>query len=194
MKNTAILVTLLCLLGLPLNAQEYLSTIKYATSLPLADTEDYIDSYSWKGFEVGTRSYLSRNSSFGFMVGWNVFDKRQNGTFMQDNVTITGTQIRYINAFPVMLNTHYYTGRKRGTRLFVGINAGTYYVEQRTSVGLFAVTDANWHLGVAPEIGLMIPAGDSHLDLTARYNYAFEAGGIGPVTYLGLNIGFTFTH
>jgi hypothetical protein len=76
MKNTAILVTLLCLLGLPLNAQEYLSTIKYATSLPLADTEDYIDSYSWKGFEVGTRSYLSRNSSFGFMVGWNVFDKR----------------------------------------------------------------------------------------------------------------------
>ena len=190
-------ILLVMSLSFPSFAQDYISTLSYNMGMAVdgSDMAEFIDDVSYKGFSMGSRQYLSRFSSVGFEVGWNVFDKKEYGTFDQDNITATGTQIRYINAFPIMLNYHLYMGNRRGIRIYFGAGAGTYYIEQRQQLGLFAVTTSNWHWGLAPEVGILIPMGrTTSLNVSAKYNYAFEAGDSIQYQYIGLNIGFAFKH
>ena len=108
-------ILLVLALSIPSFAQDYISTLSYNMGMAVdgSDMAEFIDDVSYKGFSMGSRKYLSRFSSVGFEVGWNVFDKKEAGTFVQDNITATGTQIRYINAFPIMLNYHLYMGNRR---------------------------------------------------------------------------------
>ena len=187
-------IAIVLFLATSLYSQDYISLIKYNTSMPMGDMEEFISNYSWKGFELGSKKYMSRNTTIGFVVGWNVFDEKESGTWTDGTTTGTGTQIRYINAFPILLNGHYYLGRKRGTRPFLGLNLGTYYIEKKINFGVLTRVETNWHLGFAPEIGILIPLGETLLDFSAKYNYAMAAGGSIDYTYLGINLGFAFNH
>ena len=61
-----------------------------------------------------------------------------------------------------------------GIALMLGANVGTYGIETRVEVGLFAFQETNWHLGAAPELGILMPMGESELYIYGRYNYAVE--------------------
>ncbi len=91
---------------------------------------------------------------------------------------MSGTQIRYINSIPLMLNAHYYIGGKRDQlRPYLGVNVGTYYITQRLDMGVYTLQNDNWHFGIAPEFGFLAEVSrGTYLTASGRYNYAFDSG------------------
>jgi outer membrane protein W len=182
-------------MALPSFAQEYIFTLGYNMMLPVSGTDmgEFIDEVSYKGISFSSRKFISQNSSLGFEVAWHVFDKKEYGTFTKDNVTATGTQIRYINSTPILVTYHLYFGNRRKMRFYICAGTGTYYTQQRTDLGLKSYTDDEWLFGVAPEAGIMVPLSRYNLlNISAKYNYAFPAGNSKGLQYWGLNLGLSF--
>ena len=194
MKKTFALILFL-MTALPTFAQEYVFILGYNMMLPQSGTSmgDYIDEPSFKGISFTSRRFHTKNTSWGFELAWHVFDKMEKGTFVKDNITATGTQIRYINSTPILVTFDRYFGKRRGTRFYIGMGAGTYYVQQRTDLGLKSYTFDEWHFGLAPEAGMLMPfSRNNGLNISAKYNYAFAVGESDGYQYWSLNIGFTF--
>jgi len=174
-----------------------------SSSLPANSDSDtnFIEDYSFRGLGIEARYVPSRDASysFGFNVGWNVLNEKndfgmERNTISLPNADISGTQLRYFNTVPLLANASYYFGDRGGIRPFVGVNAGTYYIERRVDIGVSAVVDDNWHFGWAPEVGLVVPLGRPEVALltTIRYNWAFSAGGSGDQKFWGFNIGIAY--
>ncbi len=163
-------------------AQELLTNISWNLGLPANKTEEYLNDVSYRGFSISGRRFIDKQNSIGFSTGWNIFDEKINEPINiqreQGSGVISGTQIRTINSFPLLVGFHHHFGRSDDMRLFLGINTGTYYILQRLEMGVFIIDNDNWHFGLAPEAGLIIPVSDdgTGIQLNARYNYAFDSG------------------
>ncbi len=197
------LIILLFLMGISLSAQQFLGVVSYSTALGTGNTSDYISEFAYKGVQFEGRTFTNRNWTFGGTFGWNIFDTQISKLIHleKDNKVsdIQGTQVRYINSFPIMVNGHYYfMKRKDPIRPFIGLNVGLYYIKQRFQLGIFEANESNWHFGFAPEAGLLIPVGGMAIMANAKYNYALTAGkplGGGTDnshTYMSFNIGLVF--
>jgi len=195
---------ILMFISVNLFAQDFLGILSYNTALPMGKTSDFISDYSWKGFAFEGRTFTNRNWSFGGIFGWNVFNEKSTDLVNIDRENtasdVQGTQVRYINSFPIMANGHYYFGKRRdAARLYLGLAVGVYYITQRFEIGVFGLESNNWHFGLAPEAGVLIALGrTTALTLSAKYNYAFDAGNTvygdpdNSQSYLGINIGLAF--
>ena len=110
-----------------------------------------------------------------------------------------GVQDRYINSLPIMLSGHYYFGKRRDVRPYLGLNAGTLVYMQRFDIGLYMLEKTSWRLNLAPEAGVLIPIDrDVSFLLNAKYNYSFAGGTITgeslPHYYVQFSVGFTWTN
>ena len=175
------------------------SAITYNMGLPMADTKDFIEAYSWRGMGLEFRKFTQPNMSVGLSLGWNVFHEEVFGTIeigddRDGRGHVTGNQDRTINAFPLMVGIQFYAGDEGGTRPYFGLSGPGFYVEERLDIGIYSFEDNGWNWGVAPEVGLMVPLQtDASLLLNVRYNYAFEGYGRGPYSYVGFNVGFSWS-
>jgi outer membrane protein W len=171
-------------------AQEWWWGFTYQTALSAGDTKDFVDQFSWRNVGVEARSMINQNASVGVFFGWNVFNKEVDGTIALGAVDVSGYQSRFINAVPMLVTAHYYLGSRSGPRPYLGAGVGTYWIENRLELGLTSVTVANWHFGLAPEVGVIIPTqAMAETYLSVKYNYAFEANDI-QRTYWTFGIGF----
>lgn len=185
MRAFAVALLLVLATSVEAKAQDWWWQFSYNMGATSGETKDYINQFSFRGMGFQGRKSMNFDNSWslGFDASWQVFNEQSFGTTELDpeqRSQITGTAFKYINAFPILANAHYYFGQqRRGTSTgFVGLNAGLYYMERRTEAGLFAVTNDNWHFGAAPEVGVAVPAGRTYLTATARYNWTAEAGGV----------------
>ncbi|MCK5087887.1 MAG: hypothetical protein KAQ90_10220 [Melioribacteraceae bacterium] len=195
---------ILMFISVNLFAQDFLGILSYNTALPMGNTSEFISEYSWKGFSFEGRTFTNRAWAFGGIFGWNVFNEMSTDLAHIDRENsasdVKGTQVRYINSFPIMASGHYYFGRRRSAlRLFFGVGVGVYYITQRFEIGVFGLESNNWHFGLAPEAGFLFSLGrTTALSLSAKYNYAFDAGNNvfgepdNAQSYLGINIGLAF--
>ena len=185
-------------------AQELLTSLTWNIGIPVSKMNQYTTDVSYRGFTIAGRRFIDKENSVGFMLGWNIFDEKNYDPInvQQENGsgTISGTQVRSINSFPLLVGIQHFFGNKKDMRTFVGINTGVYYILQRLDMGVYRIDNDNWHFGLAPEAGLIIPLdGDASLDLGARYNYAFDSGtALGGAennfySFWEINIGFAFS-
>ncbi len=197
------LIALLSLTGLAQTATSY---ITWDVSIPLADTKDFVNNSSIKarGISFQIRRQLRDNITVGFTAGWHVFNGTQEGPVDIEsdafNGTISGKQFRYVNAFPLMASIHYETGASRGIQAFIGLSGGGYILEERLEAGVFVLEKSRWMFGVIPEIGIKFPVTyDASGVLSVKYHYGFKnsrslSGASTGLSYLSLNIGFSFDH
>ena len=83
----------------------------------------------------------------------------------------------------------------RGGSLYLGVNAGTYYIERRTDFSVVSAVTDNWHFGLAPEIGVAIPVRPALAAvLSTRYNYAFASGNVDDQAYVSFGLGLAWSH
>lgn len=193
-------LTLIIIFMLSVNvfAQQGYGGISWSIGLPEEDLKDYIDETSYRGFGIDFRSFVTKSISIGGYTGWNIMDQRVDGTIEFDNGAVTGTQIRYVNSFPIMLTGHIHIGGPRSAiRPYFGIGVGTYYVIQRLEIGINAFEKNDWHFGLAPEVGFLFPTDYVSVLTSLKYNQAFKSGE--PITkdnkafsYWTINIGFLF--
>lgn len=191
MKKIAIVAAALVLVGATeVRAQEWFWGGAYSVALPLSNTKDFNEGLSWRGVMVEGRKVLNENATAGVSFGWHVMNDRQDGTFEFDRGAIDGTAFTYTNAFPLMANAHYYVGQRGGIRPFLGANVGANIIERRADIGLFSLTEQNWHFAVAPEVGVVVPLGWYVRGmLSARWHYMTAAGTTPSQQYVSFNIG-----
>ncbi len=193
-----LIVSLVILLSINAFAQKGYGGISWNISVPTEELKDFIDETSFRGFGIEFRSFLTKHISVGGVTGWNIMDQRVDGTIELDNGAITGTQIRYLNAFPIMLTSHLHLGSPRAAiRPFIGVGVGTYYVVERFEIGVNLFEANNWHLGFAPEVGFLFPTDYVSIMTSIKYNQAFESGKSitkesKSFSYWGINIGILF--
>jgi outer membrane protein W len=162
----------------PVSAQragQWMWNAQYSTVMGMGETSDFAGGFSWRGATFDIERGLSEQASLGITFGWHVLDEKNAGTSVFDEGAITGTAFRYVNSAPILLTGNYFMGQRGSARPYLGVGAGTYWIENRTEAGIFAVEDSNWHLGFMGEAGIAIPRpGGTSLTLSARYNWGLE--------------------
>jgi outer membrane protein len=195
LRKYIIIISIGILLSLNTNAQEWdwATSVHYSVGIPTGDLKDFTDNTSGRGAIFEARNFRSDQFSIGFSIGWQVFKDRLEGTFSQEGQDITGTQVRYVNTLPIMFTGHYYLGDPGSVRPYLGAGVGTVRSLQRTDVGLFTLSNNNWHFGFYPEVGVFIPVSfDMGINVAAKYNYGIGTSDSFDYTYLALSVGFTW--
>ena len=214
MKKTTLLLTkaisiivLVLVLFAPLKAADAMTILTWNISFPFEQTKEFSqDSESFLGATLEYRMFAHPNVSIGVYGGWHVFNGKTTRTIHVEsegdealNADITGTQFRYINSFPIMLNLNVYIGNPGGTQAYLGLGAGTMIIEEKVELGVVAAKQTRWHLALAPEVGFKVPLGYNYSGLASvKYHYAFPAKGLTGEkyahSYVSINIGFAWDH
>ncbi len=166
--------------------------MSWSSTIGTGNTSDFVDGFQFRGVNIEFRNRINSNYLWGLNVGYNVFADTGQGTLYFDHAQATGKWGKYINTVPIYLAGIYEFGsyNARSGRFFTAMNAGVAYLEQRATLGLYAIDDDNWHLAVAPEIGYRLPWDSFIGNLSLRYNYLFEMGGIEAQSWLEFRVGF----
>jgi hypothetical protein len=195
--RTRTLIVAIALLALPgLMAAQGRSKwfgLTWSMASPTQNSQDFVSDYSFRGLGLEWLQ-LKGSNSFGLSLGWNAMNDEGLTTQTADQADLTGFQFRYINAYSILLAGHHYLGEAGRVRPFLGVKAGTYYIDRRIDVGLWRISDNNWHVGVAPEIGFAVPmAGNLQYEsfyTAVRYNYAVAAGDAPYQSWVSVDVGF----
>lgn len=172
-----------------------LYSLNYTVSFGLGETADYISTPSWRGLTFDGRGFLSDQFSMGGVFTWTTFYEKLGGATVSDGTTtLTGTQYRYINAFPILVTAHYYTSDDAySTRAYLGGGIGAYKMNQQTNIGTWAITNNYWQFGVAPEVGVLIPVNMDHqVNISVKYNYVVKTKNATDFSWIGLNLGYAW--
>ncbi len=170
-------------------------SLNYTMSSPVGETGKYINKTSFRGFTFEGRRFISDNISLGGVFTWSTFyEKVTDEPLLEDNMTISGTQYRYLNVFPILFQAHYYLSTEDKKQLiYMGGGAGVYKINQRTELGVWLLEHNNWHFGISPEIGLFYPVSNSaSLNISLKYHYVFKTSETTDHSWFGLNVGIAF--
>jgi outer membrane protein W len=209
MKYIKILI--LIIITTALSNSQSLFKVNYNISFPNSNLKQLVDNTSFSGVNFEYARYFSRGAySMGVSFGWNVFSEKYTGTtnFRPEsesgNITgaVTGTQITYSNIFPMLVTGSYYFKPSQNTIIpYVAFGIGTYYVAQRFQIGVWTLDNDNWHLGVAPEAGIIFKLKNNlGLNTGAKLNYAFDSGETisgndkNDISFWTINVGLTFVY
>ncbi len=175
------------------NAQSSLFNINYSIALPMGVSQDFIGNTSFSGASFEGRSFINDNISVGGYIGWNLFTETKNKQdYSGTGIDINGTQYRYLNMIPMQVVAHYYLKNFESVNPYIGLGAGATRSLQRTEIGLIAISNNDWHLGLSPEIGVYIPINfNVGLNVSARYDYAVKSNDT-IHSNLTFNIGLSF--
>lgn len=182
---------LLLLSGTTAKADDFVG-LTWGMALPSGDLADYISKFSFRGFTFEGRHFFRENWSVGLSLNYNTFHENTDELIRLDNRDISGSQFRVVYSLPLLATAHYYIVWDYYQKVdpYVGLGIGAYRMEKRLDIGVYSDREKNWHFGLAPEFGLAIPFDfTKSVYFNVKYNYAFAAGGIGPYSYWGFNIG-----
>ena len=200
MKLLKLFVLATLFAGTAMAQGKMLSGITWNIGMPVGRLGNFMDKTSFGGFGFETHSFLSDEFSVGGSISWNYWSEMTGEVIQLKQGALGGTQIRYINSIPILLNATYYLGGRRDElRPFIGLNAGAYYVLQRLDMGVYSLDNDHWHFGLAPEAGVLIEtSGDTYITAAGRYNYGFASGETvsgekNTIAYWGINIGLVYT-
>jgi hypothetical protein len=186
---TVLLAALLA--AVPAARAQWFRGLAYEPAVPTGDLRDFSDdSFSWRGMGLDGRRWMRDDISVGVSVSWNVFHSRfDDQVFSQPGQDVYGTQLRDVNIVPIYVNAHYYTGQPHGWRWFLGLNLGTMYADYRLDMGLYNYREENWHLALAPEVGLKFPYTMLLGYVSLRWNNGFAAGDVDEISYFAIRVG-----
>ncbi len=198
MKIKLIIAILLFFAG-SIFSQRHLSVLTYNMGVPEGNLADFVGTFSYRGLGIQSRVFVEKDVSIGGKLGWNIFDEKSDRLIVGNNWAVSGTNVRNLNVFPFLVNSHYYIGERKGIRLYIGANTGLYYITQKFQMGTARLFEDNWHFGIAPEAGIIIPV-DKEVALTFSidYNFAFDSGESvtgsedNSYSFIGLNIGLAW--
>jgi hypothetical protein len=162
----------------------------YSIGIPLGGIDNYISAGSFRGANFEGLKEINSNMAVGWILGWNVFsEKRVNEVYTYDNLTMTGTQYRYMNLFPMLARGLYEFGEHEGTRPFLGSGLGVTADIAKTNIGLYSFQKTGWHFTVAPELGIKIPLGYGSITGSLRYMYGVKTKELDKISYFSINLG-----
>ncbi len=195
--KSAIMAGLLVLgLAAPALAVTGIGGFTYDVSIPDGEAGGFTDNTSFRGFGIEARWFRGEHTALGFAWHWNVFHQQMEGTWEVENGHVTGHQFHRVYSSPVLLTFYYQWGNARygsGWLYYAGLGGGGYWVKNEVEVGTGIHQATAWQLGLCPELGLYYGLSfNAYLNLSAKYNRAFESGGHKGRAYFCLCLGIAW--
>ncbi len=185
-----------CVLSTGVFAQDNFFGMTYNMAVPLGESADFIDKYSWGAMGLEWKKMTNENVAVGVNLSWQIFSQKvDHGTIEipELNASISGSQLRYFNYFPFTLTGSYHFNPQGKIIPFVGAGAGLYRVLQRFDISGFAYDQNTWNFGLYPEVGILIPSGGSaDFFVNSKYHYILPVDGGITHSYLNINVGFSY--
>ena len=174
-------------------AQSSSFSIQYSIGFG-GNMNNYISSTSLRGATFEYKVNPSPNFSIGLDAGWNYFyERRAYDSYTKGTLTLSGIQYRYSHSVPIFVTSSYYFSPGDQINPFVGMGVGTMFVSRYTDMGIYRVTEDNWHFALKPEAGIRVSANpDMDLTFAFRYNHAFATSDVMEQSYMTFNIGFVW--
>jgi hypothetical protein len=179
-------------------AQYGMGVVTYDVNFPAGDLKEYTDNESWRGLTIEGRKFFAPQISAGLSWSWRTFHENSDELIEFEGGAASGNQFRRFYVSPILAVFHFYLFDQYSNARFLpfaGLGIGTYWIEKKLDMGVYIISDSNWHFGLMPEVGFMVPVGySSHMIAAFHYDYAFGNNDAGPYDYWGFKIGATFSH
>ena len=155
---------------------------------------NFITSTSLRGATFEYKIYPDPSFSIGLDAGWNHFyERRAYDTYTNGTSSFSGVQFRYADAVPIYASFNYYFSPGNKINPFLGVGLGTIYLSRYVDMGIFRVTEDEWHFGVKPEGGALVNLSpDMDMILSLRYNKAFATQDTDDQSFMTFNVGFVW--
>jgi outer membrane protein len=159
--------------------------------LGVGSTFDFANDYSFGGFAVEGRYWVANQVTVGLLWGWNALhEKEHDKTYSTDNLAITSTQVRWIDAMPLQLTADYYIELGNKAVLpYLGVGVGTAWTQRQLVLPFSSYTEDSWHFAFAPELGVLFNTGRGGVLLSTRLNYAVETDDAPEELWFSFNVG-----
>lgn len=160
--------------------------------MPVGETSDFVGNYSWRGFGIHTKWDVGNDMFVGLNFSWQVFYESEYGSFTRETRTVTGTQYRYINAYPIQASFSKHLDVGGGSnQIFIGTGIGSTKVDRRLDFGLYSFIENEWRFSLSPEIGyVFVNSFSNDIFISIKYDYAFKAKDAPAYSALGISLGF----
>jgi len=90
-------------------------------------------------------------------LGWIVFyEKKDYDTYTEGTTSLSGTQYRYTNSYPMLVTFEYTLKPDEMLKPFVNLGLGTMYTRRDTDMGVWTLKQDAWHFALKPEIGILL--------------------------------------
>ena len=192
------IIILICMLTVgafitPYVSAQSFTSIQYTVGIPFGGLKEHTDNVSGRGFTFEFHKEVAPSLSVGVNLAYSVFyEKKPYGSYNSGNATLTGTQYRYNNLFPMLVNAHYTFGEILIVP-YVGLGIGTVYDLRNTDMGMYTIEEYNWHFLISPELGCLIDiSSGTSIKLNAKYDNAFKIHDADGFGNLNLSLGFVF--
>jgi hypothetical protein len=173
--------------------KKHVIILMYSMGLPVGGSWDYISQYGWRGTSIEYRYRIFPQFSVGATLGWNLWDDKESGTWSRDNLTVTGTQIRWLDVFALAATTHVWLTKSEVFLPYLGTEIGAYWASRYTDMGWWAKEESGWHFGIAPEIGFIVPANRGvQFAFSVEYKYLVKTSDLPEEMFLTFNVGIGF--
>jgi outer membrane protein len=187
-----IVVFAIAISSLAVSAQEVIWKMTYDVGFPFSSTQEFAGQVSWRGLSFDMDRFVTDNLAVGTSFAWSVFlEKESDSYYQREDLLMHGTQVRYINNIPLLGRISYYLPVDM-FEPFVSMGVGTVWQENRLEIGTFAFTGNYWQFALRPEIGVIIPAGNTYATAKLSYTQGFKTENAPALSYLSLGLGFAW--
>ncbi len=192
MKKLIFIVLITGTLITPTFAQSSFS-VQYSMGFG-GNMNSYVSSTSLQGVTMEYKMYLQPNISIGIDASWNHFyERRPYDTYSKGTLSLSGVQYRTADAVPIYVTTSFYLSPGEKINPYFGLGIGTMYASRFTDMGIWRLTEDDWHFGLKPELGVLVSANpDMDILFGFRYNYAVATNDTMEQTFMTFNIGFVW--
>jgi hypothetical protein len=170
------------------------TSIVYSVGVPMGSLQDHVSETSWRGMGFEYQKFIKPNVSVGVNFAYSVFyESKPYDSYTQGTATLSGTQYRYDNMFPMLVNGQYHLSIGGAIKPYIGLGVGTLYNLRNTDMGLWTIEENNWHFLLSPELGLICDISPYvGFKVNAKYDNAFATGSADGFANLNFNFGFVF--
>lgn len=177
-----------------MKAQGGYTAFQYVMSFGAGDLGDYINKASFRGAVFEYQKGINTNISAGMELGWIVFyEKREYDTYTEGTTSLSGTQYRYTNTYPMLVTFEYNLKPDEMFKPFVNLGLGTMYTRRDTDMGVWTLKEDAWHFALKPEIGALVEINpDLAFKLAAKYYIGFKSGDLETQSYFSISAGLAF--
>lgn len=166
----------------PDRPDNFASVATITVSFPFGDARRFVSNPSWMGISWEGQWTVQKSFVAGGLLGIQDFFKRSDGTVDFPSGSATGEQARELTMGTILATGRWYPGGMRWRGMFLGLGAGTIWVQESFQLGVFdPIENSAFHLALVPEAGLTIgifPGVEGMIG--ARYSVTSPAG-----SYLG---------
>jgi hypothetical protein len=188
----AIIISAICVSALAVSGQDVIWKMTYDIAFPFSKTKEYADQVSWRGVSFDVDRLFNDQMAVGVGVAWSVFlEKEPDSYFEYNDMTIHGTQVRYINNIPILARFSWYQSAGDFDTYFTA-GVGTVWQENTRNLGLWSFQDNYWQFALSPEAGIIYPVGRAFLTVKVKYMQGFKTADAPSLSYLGIGIGFAW--